>query len=660
MELLSLLPDSHRSLITEALEALGVSRWVLSIHDPSFPGLPGEDLGRGSPYSEGAARFLAFARDMGFTGVQLGPQGQTTAHNPSPYDGTLFSRNTLNVALAPLTEPRGPWGALLSPATLARLVSEVPGTAGPAARYQAACRGQAVALQEAWDTFRRERDRVDAPASILALVRRFADFRLEHQEWLERDALFDVLAARHHTPDDWRGWADSLDGRLYAPRAEEVMQAEARIRELLADEADAVEQYAFRQLLVHEQHGLLRERAEAWGLKLYGDLQIGFSPRDTWARQGLFLGAYLMGAPPSRTNPEGQPWNYPVLDPGQYVTPDGPGPVLRYMDARLGKMLSEYDGLRIDHPHGLVCPWVYRADSAEPLRAVQGGARLFSSPDLPDHPELARYSIVAPEQLNRAVPRYADGWVTGLTEAQVGRYAILFDAVVRTAREYGRAREDVLCEVLSTLPYELSRVMARDGLGRFRVTQKADLDNPADVYRSENVAPEDWVMVGNHDTKSLWRLVSEWQWKHLLRAQADALAARLHPEAEGRAAFARRLAEDPGLLAQAKFADLFASRARSVMVFFADLLGMPDTYNAPGSVDARNWSLRIPTDWAEQYQRRLRVGAALNLPQVLAMALRAGGAEARARHAELLTRLDAAAARLRSGAGAGDAPHVGA
>lgn len=651
MEPPSPLPDSHRSLVTEALEALGVTRWVLSLHDPSFPGLPGEDLGRGSPYSEGAARFLAFARDLGFTGIQLGPQGQTSAHNPSPYDGTLFSRNTLNVTLAPLTDPRGPWGALLSPDTLAQLVSGMPERGGPDARYHHACRSQAQALQEAWDTFRRERARADAPASIASLARRFAAFRDEHRAWLEPDALFDVLGAQKHTPDDWRDWADSLDGRLFAPRPGEEARAEARIRELLTLEADAVEQYAFRQLLVAEQHGVLRERAAGWGLKLYGDLQIGFSPRDAWTRQGLFLRAYFMGAPPSRTNPEGQPWNYPVLDPEQYLTPDGgtPGPVLRFMEARLGKMLSEYDGLRIDHPHGLVCPWVYRAGASDPLRAVQGGARLFSSPDLPDHPELSRYALVAAEQLDRSQPRHGDGWVKWLTPEQVRRYALVFDTVVRAARERGRAREDVLCEVLSTLPFELSQVMARDGLGRFRVTQKADLNNPADVYRSENVAPEDWVMVGNHDTKSLWRLVSEWQWKHALRAQADYLAQRLHPEAEGREAFARQLTHDPGLLAQAKFADLFASRARSVMVFFADLLGMPETYNAPGTIDARNWSLRIPQDWARQYAQRLRAGAALNLPQVLALALRAGGAEARTRHADLLARLDRAASHLRGG-----------
>ncbi|RKH08792.1 4-alpha-glucanotransferase [Corallococcus sp. CA053C] len=646
------MPDSHRALITEALEALGVTRWVLSLHDPSFPDLPGEDLGRGSPYSEGAARFLAFARDLGFTGIQLGPQGQTTAHNPSPYDGTLFSRNTLNVALAPLTDPHGPWGALLSRDTLARFVSGMPERGGPDARYHFACHSQAQALQEVWDTFRRERARADAPGAIVSLARRFAAFREEHRAWLEPDALFDVLGEQKHTPDDWRGWAESLDGRLFAPRPGEEAQAEARIRELLTLEADAVEQYAFRQFLVAEQHGVLRERAAGWGLKLYGDLQIGFSPRDAWARQGLFLRAYFMGAPPSRTNPEGQPWNYPVLDPEQYVAPDGktPGPVLRFMEARLGKMLSEYDGLRIDHPHGLVCPWVYRAGSQDPLRAVQGGARLFSSPDLPDHPELSRYALVAPEQLDRSQPRHADGWVKSLTPEQVRRYALLFDTVVRAARERGRAREDVLCEVLSTLPFELSQVMARDGLGRFRVTQKADLNNPADVYRSENVAPEDWVMVGNHDTKSLWRLVGEWQWKHVLRAQADYLAWRLHPEAEGREAFADQLAKDPGLLAQAKVADLFASRAHSVMVFFADLLGMPETYNAPGTIDARNWSLRIPQDWTRQYAQRLRAGAALNLPQVLALALRAGGAEARTRQADLLARLDRAASQLRWGA----------
>ena len=61
-----------------------------------------------------------------------------------------------------------------------------------------------------------------------------------------------------------------------------------------------------------------------------------------------------MGAPPSRTNPEGQPWNYPVLDPDQYATR-----VRELVTLRADKSFDEYDSLRIDHPHGLICPWVY-------------------------------------------------------------------------------------------------------------------------------------------------------------------------------------------------------------------------------------------------------------------------------------------------------------
>ena len=120
------------------------------------------------------------------------------------------------------------------------------------------------------------------------------------------------------------------------------------------------------------------------------------------------------------------------------------------------------------------------------IRAVQGGARMFESPCLSDHPRLAAYAIARPDQLDLALPRHADRWVHTLDDAQVARYAAQLDVVLAAARAHGRALEDVLCEVLSTQPYPLQRVLEGHGLGRFRVTQKADLSNPNDVYRSEN------------------------------------------------------------------------------------------------------------------------------------------------------------------------------
>src|ERR1019366_2831884 len=94
----------QRTLVAAALKSLGIERLVLGVHDASFPGLDGEDIGRGSPYAFGGRAFLRFAAELGFTCVQLGPQGRTSPINASPYDGTLFAKSPLSVALGPLAQ----------------------------------------------------------------------------------------------------------------------------------------------------------------------------------------------------------------------------------------------------------------------------------------------------------------------------------------------------------------------------------------------------------------------------------------------------------------------------------------------------------------------------------------------------------------------------
>src|SRR5689334_7563820 len=93
------------------------------------------------------------------------------------------------------------------------------------------------------------------------------------------------------------------------------------------------------------------------------------------------------------------------------------------------KAFSEYDSLRIDHPHGLVCPWVYR-DSLDHGLAVRHGSRLHESPDMPD---LARYAIARADQLDVSQPRYADHWVRSLDVEQVARYATYINEIVSRA-----------------------------------------------------------------------------------------------------------------------------------------------------------------------------------------------------------------------------------
>ena len=475
--------------IDAGLARLGVRRLLLAIHDSSFPSDPDEDLGRGTSASAAAHRLLAYARDLGFTGIQLGPQGQTSRGNPSPYDGAIFTRHTGNISAQT-------WRALAGDAAVERWL--VPG--GPAQHAHAFDAAAALAAQTGADTAQ----------------------------------------------------------------------------------------------LTHDEHVRVRARAQALGLALYGDLQVGYAVEDVARHAAAFLTELHMGAPPSRTNPEGQAWGYPVLDPEQYAGAAG-----ALVQARADAAFAAYDGVRVDHPHGLVCPWVYASD-------VKVGTRLFDSPD-----RLPRYAIARQDQLDPTQPRHADGWVTDLDEAQVDRYAALFAILVASAVRHGRDPRDLSCEVLSTMPLPLARVLRRFGLGRWRVTQKADLANARDVYRLENAAPEDWVMIGNHDTAPIFALLRE-------PARRDAwarhLAARLalrQPE---------RLA-DPHFLATAMLAELFASRAENVMIFFADLFGLEERFNTPGVISDDNWTLRLPPDFA-----RLR---GIDIPLAIELALQVDGAERR-------------------------------
>ncbi len=212
-----------------------------------------------------------------------------------------------------------------------------------------------------------------------------------------------------------------------------------------------------------------------------------------------------------------------------------------------------------------------------------------------------------------------------LTPEQVARYGVLFDALLASAERHGRDRGDIACEVLSTCPFPLAAVLGRHGLGRFRVTQKADPLDPGDPYRAAEALPADWVMLGTHDTPPIWQVMPGWARTPRLAAWAGYLADRLASGA-GRAAFAAELERDPGRLATALMADLFLGPARQVSVFFPDLFGIREIYNRPGVVDPANWSLRVPAEWEAAYAAGCARGEALDLRAALALALRARAA----------------------------------
>lgn len=580
------------AVLRAALKELGVERLVLGVHDSAFPMTASEETGRGSPYSEGARQLLRFAAAQGFTGIQLGPQGMTHPGSPSPYEATLFTKNPLNLPLADcglFTEAeRASYRTTASSRVDYRSVH---------ARFQ---RAQA-ALWQKYASHPELHGAVDA-------------FLAANARWLIPDALYDALC-RKHGRAFWLDWPDARDRLLFKENDEALLRAHQ------AAFSEEIKRHAFIQYLLRKAHDVFRAQAHANKLQLYADLQIGYSAHDAWSHSGLFLSGYRMGAPPSRTNPEGQPWGYFALDPTKIGTREKPGPVLEFVRQRICRILDDYDGVRVDHPHGWVDPWVYRSDDADPLHAVQTGARLRSTPADPNHPRLSSLSIIREAQLNPAAQPYADERVQRIEPAQVDAYSVLLDEIVEQSKARGIPPDGMVCEILSTLPNQIAACLTRHGLGRFRVTQKAKLESKTDVYRSENAQPQDWIMLGNHDTPPIWQVVNRWKTEDLLKARAADLASRLSPS--DAAQLAHKLEQDTGLFVNAQLADAFISPARNVYIFFTDLFGYTDVYNTPGTVSDDNWSLRLPADFEALHTRRARNLEALSLPTALQMALRA-------------------------------------
>ncbi|MDZ4779654.1 MAG: 4-alpha-glucanotransferase [Planctomycetia bacterium] len=585
--------------IDDAKARLNIKRLALQIHDASLPATPDEDVGRGSPYSYGAEQFFTFIAGLGFDTIQFGPHGMTGRGNASPYDGTIFSRNPLNLPLARLVDE-----GRLPRASFRDVVASLH-----------AC-GRTPAYSALYDAFESAQREIVAAASSADRAAS-GDFLFANAEWLLPDAIYAVLSRIHGRPS-WRDWGGStqgvLDQRLYHPESGAASAAARRIDSLRAEYQREIENYALIQFILDTQHQGLRDRLHTLRLEVFADLQVGLSLQDTWAYQGLFLPGYRLGAPPSRTNPLGQPWGYPVFDPNQYGSADAPGPVLNFVRARIRKAVAESDGVRIDHPHGWIDPWVYGDDDLDPFHAVRQGARLFSTPNDPRHPQLAQFSIARIDQLAREEPEFGEERVRDLDRTQVARYSALIDEVVAASRVSDSASESVACEVLSTLPRPVAEVLRRHRLGRFRVVQKINLNDRTDVYRIEHARPEDWVMLGTHDSPPIWLLANAWCVTEQGAAWRQYATQRLGSDWDPTSA-PEEMVNESGALVNCVFSAMLTGEARHVLVFFADLFGLTRRYNEPGLVNDVNWTLHAPSDFAAEYARRLAKGEALDLKQ---------------------------------------------
>lgn len=613
----------------KALKELGKKNFALIVHGNSFPAISGKNTGFGTQNSEAGKNLMDFASGV-FNAIQLGPQGKTKACDSSPYTGTIFSINPLFIDLEQLTTKE--WGNILSEQTYKKICDENPNKDINKTAYSYIVKAQEEALQEAYVNFKQWNDK--------KLNKEFEKFKSENDFWLSKDALYEALVIENNN-DYWPLWDNKTDRNLFNPKTEEEKKASfLREKELRLKYADEINYYAFCQFVAAKQNEQTKKYALKHDLKLIADRQVAFSDRDTWAYQSLFLEGWMLGCPPDYFSKDGQAWGFPVVDPKKMFNEDGSlGEAGELLKRLYKKMFKENPGgVRIDHIVGLIDPWVYKAGK-KPM-PQQGAGRLYSSPE---HPELSQYAIATMDDLNLEIGSDKEKRVKQLSKEQIKKYGAMIEKIViAAAKEEGLNKDAIVCEDLGTLTFPVESVMKEYDLQGMRLTQFVKHEMPEHPYRCCNIVERSWAMVGTHDNEPISMWADSMINTHEGYLNVVNLVDDMYSELQGkdRDDLIVKLTTDAKALMNVKLAEIFASKAANVQVFFTDFFGIKATYNTPGTSGDKNWSLRVPDNFEEVYCSNCKDGLALNLPLILKMAIEARGTKFAKKQDKLLKELE--------------------
>ena len=607
------------SVIRKALKALGKKNFVFIMHNGSFPSVEGENTGFGTINSQAGKNFIDYASGL-FDAIQMGPAGKTKSSDSSPYTGTIFSNNPLFIDLKELTTNK--WHKILSEKTFKDIVNNNPNKDKNKTSYSYITKRQDEALTEAYEKFLKLNDK--------KLNAEFDTYKIENDSWLDKDSLYEAFALENGT-DYWPNWKNKADKNVFNSKSiEEKIEYGKRIDEMSKKYAKEIDKYKFIQFVLNKQNVETKKYADSKNIKMIADRQVAFSDRDCWAYQSLFLEGWCLGCPPDYFSKDGQAWGFPVIDPEKLYNSDGSlGEAGILMKNLFKKMFKENPGgVRIDHIVGLIDPWVYKADK-KPM-PEQGAGRLYSSPE---HPELSKYAIAKLEDLDTTLTPDKEKRVKSLTEEQIRLYGRLIEKIViAAAKEEGLTKDSIVCEDLGTLTNPVAAVMKEYELLGMKLTQFTVPTEDDDPYRCKNITKKCWAMIGTHDNQpvSLWA-------KSLVHTHEGYLHVKnlvedLFKEAPNKDEIIVKMTNDENFLKETKLVELFACQAENIQIFFTDFFGMNQTYNTPGTSGDKNWSLRLPNNFAQM--------ETINLPLLLKKAIIARGSEFAKTNKNIIEELD--------------------
>ena len=307
----------------------------------SFPG--GVNNGVGNMLSKEGKEFVDFAKQYwGINYLQLLPEGsfRFEAGKCLPYSGSSLDLGTHLIDLELLTEKE--FAEILSKEDLKKLTDfSKPALPDNYVVYEKILPQKSVTqnvLKKAYNELLKS----DTPEKK-RLLEEFKEFKQTNKEWLEPKAVFEALTLKNKT-DNIEKWAE-VDRNLYNIDVISLPKRKSIISNLYKSEIGKdAEFFEFKQFLAEKHLATAKSELNKKGIKLSGDVIVGFSPDEVWANPKAFIKDHSVG------------WGLPALD---FESQEG----LNLFRKKISLNARRYDGIRVD------ASWIY---SNQPFEKVQG------------------------------------------------------------------------------------------------------------------------------------------------------------------------------------------------------------------------------------------------------------------------------------------------
>lgn len=569
----------------------------LIIHNSSVPSKVEANFGIGSLLSVAtAATFIPFLNSHGITTIQQEPNYIRRKSDPSPYNPLSTSKNIYMIPLEKLASEE--YDFLLDPSMLMYFKSSDDENVN----YKKIEKNYEKALNSAYGNFLSNENGV-----YTNLISEYNKFKREKYDELEPNAIYEILVTLNQGEEDWKKWPEKYRN-LYDIPNNPVKEQIKNIYD------DLIDYHIFKQWLVEREIVKANKENNNYNISIIADTPVAYTPAEVWLNKDLFLEDFSLGCPPDFFSSEGQRWGFAVLNPKKIFNSDG-------SLAKGGEFLKKkYEnifeaspgGIRIDHLIGIIDPFVYL--ETEPRMNYNNSGRLYSSP----HKDLLKEYC-----------KYTDA-----------EYSAVFEKIIIPAAEkFGVKKENILCEDLGEKTPPVKRVMDKLGLAGLSVTQYG--------YSGFDAPEHNVIMLGAHDNQSYIEFTDDlFNKSSQLGEGRDRFIYKTHILASDTVDPAKDLNEyreairnDKKKFMSASFTELFTSPAKKVQIFFTDFFGIGKTYNIPGT-KKNCWTLRLKSDYENLYYENLKNGIGINLPEVIALAIRHKGKDFSTQHTMLLRKLD--------------------